>query len=67
MRDCPRCAARTALAFLLIRIGSWTSARWDQHVRHEYGDEVADLLINMLEKAHIPVSEFAHSSRDTDR
>lgn len=58
-RPCPGCAARTALAFLLVRIGSWTSARWDQHVRDEYGDEVAERLIRLLDEAFVPVAKYA--------
>ena len=58
-RPCARCAARTALAFLLVRIGSWTSVRWDRHVRDEYGDEVADELAVVLREARIPVDELA--------
>lgn len=48
MHPCSPCAARTALAWLLTRIGSWTHARWDQHVRHEFGDEIADALVHSL-------------------
>lgn len=40
----------TALAFLLTRIGSWTDARWDQHLRHEFGDELANVMIAALKK-----------------
>ena len=37
-----------ALARLLIRIGSWTSARFDQHIRHELADERADAVLAWL-------------------
>lgn len=37
-----------ALCFLLIRIGSWTNARFDQHLRHEFGDEFADDVMAWL-------------------
>jgi hypothetical protein len=37
-----------ALGFLLTRIGSWTSARWDQHLRHEVGDAIADKAIEAI-------------------
>jgi hypothetical protein len=39
---------RHMLDFLLTRIGSWTNARWDQHLRDEYGDEKTDLFIAWL-------------------
>jgi hypothetical protein len=39
---------RTALSELLTRIGSWTSARWDQHLRYEVGDVDADAIIRWL-------------------
>lgn len=39
-----------ALAFLLTRIGSWTDARWDQHLRHEFGDEFAGPVIIALKR-----------------
>lgn len=40
----------TALAFLLTRIGSWTNARWDQHLRYEFGDTLANQMIAALKK-----------------
>lgn len=52
---CSECSAATALAWLLIRIGSWTSARWDQHVSDEFGDEVTDALRRALRK--VPIAE----------
>lgn len=60
-RACPRCSARTALAMLLVRIGSHGEARWDQHVRDVYGDEVADELAALLKDARIPVAEYANA------
>lgn len=39
---------RMALEKLLNQIGSWTSSRFDQHVRHEFGDETAEDLIAWL-------------------
>lgn len=63
---CHKCGARTALAFLLVRIGSWTSARWDQHVRTEFGDDIADALIKMLDSAEIPIEKFARSRARLD-
>lgn len=44
------CTVEAALAFLLTRIGSWTDARWDQHLRHEFGDEAAGRMIAALKK-----------------
>jgi hypothetical protein len=66
-RPCPSCAARTALAWLLVRIGSWTDARWDQHVRHEFGDEVADVLQVFLAEVNVPVEEVAAQRLDSAR
>lgn len=40
--------AAEALRFLLTRIGSWTNARWDQHLRHEFGDDRAGRMITAL-------------------
>lgn len=36
------------LAFLLTRIGSWTNARFDQHLRDELGDEATDEVMAWL-------------------
>lgn len=41
--------AAEALRFLLTRIGSWTNARWDQHLRYEFGDERAERMIAALD------------------
>jgi hypothetical protein len=35
---------------VLTRVGSWTDARWDQHLRHEFGDELANQMIAALKK-----------------
>lgn len=43
--------ATEALRFLLDRIGSWTNARWDQHLRHEFGDDRATKMIAALTEA----------------
>lgn len=59
--ECTSCATKTALAFLLTRIGSWSNARWDQHVRYEYGDDVANAMVRMLAAADIPLDAFAAS------
>ncbi len=37
-----------AVTWLLTRIGSWTNARWDQHLRFEFGDEIAGPVIEQL-------------------
>lgn len=42
------------LDWLLTRIGSWTNARWDQHLRHEFGDESTDRLIAWLGYEKVP-------------
>jgi hypothetical protein len=47
------------LCFLLTRIGSWTSARWDQHARYEKGDEAADMLIAWLKSHGIDPAEWS--------
>lgn len=39
---------REGLATVLTRIGSWTNARWDQHLRFEVGDEDADAIVAWL-------------------
>lgn len=39
---------RDAIMHLFLRIGSWTNNRWDQHLRHEYGDEKTDKIISWL-------------------
>lgn len=36
------------LEFLLTRIGSWSNARWDQHLRERLGDEHAESIIRWL-------------------
>lgn len=53
----PSVTARMAVAFLLTRIGSWTNARWDQHLRHEIGDAAADEAIRWIEQT-FKVKEF---------
>lgn len=39
------------LQLLLERFGSVTNARWDQHVRYMFGDEVAEEIIRAVMKA----------------
>lgn len=36
------------LEWLLTRVGSWTSARFDQHARHEFGDEATNRFLAWL-------------------
>jgi hypothetical protein len=56
--DCggPPPEVRRALDLLLVRIGSWTHSRWDQHLRYEFGDEFANKVINWL-TAHADIPE----------
>lgn len=42
---------RKMLALLLLRIGSWTNARYDQHLRFEFGDENAEKFLRWLKSA----------------
>ena len=39
---------RDAIIHLFLSIGSWTNSRWDQHLRHEFGDEKTDSIISWL-------------------
>lgn len=39
---------RDMLQWVLDRIASWTTARWDQHLRYEYGDEKVNRLLVAL-------------------
>lgn len=47
-RVAPPASVRHSLVFLLTRIGSWTNARWDQHLRSRYGDEATNEVIAWL-------------------
>lgn len=40
--------ASEGLQYPLTLIGSWTAARWDQWLRHMYGDEKAQRMIDTL-------------------
>lgn len=40
--------AQEALLWLLMRVGSWTNARWDAHIRHEFGDAIADEVMEAV-------------------
>ena len=57
-------AMAEALQFLLPRIGSWTNARWDQHLRYEFGDERAGPMITALTAfgSTAPAGDAAQSS-----
>jgi hypothetical protein len=59
---CIGCGERTALAFLLTRIGSWTNARWDQHVRYEFGDDIADALFGTLAQLGVPLEKLKRAT-----
>lgn len=39
---------RLGMSLLLLRIASWTNARFDQHLRDEIGDEDADAVLRAL-------------------
>ena len=41
---------RSALRSFLAQIGSWTSARFDQHLRYNVGDDDADAIIKVLSR-----------------
>lgn len=45
---------RLAVGYLLTRIGSWTSSRFDQHLRHDVGDRDADAILVWLSAQGIP-------------
>lgn len=36
---------KRALEDLLVKIGSWTPARWDQHLRYDVGDADTDAIV----------------------
>jgi hypothetical protein len=62
--DAPSPTVRLAVAFLLTRIGSWTNARWDQHLRHEIGDAAADAAIRWIAET-FRVKEFGELPAST--
>src|SRR5262245_30330064 len=39
-----------AIRYLLVRIASWTSSRWDQHLRYEFGDEEGGSMIAHIKR-----------------
>jgi hypothetical protein len=46
---CPR-APEKALAWLLERIGSWSNARFDQHLRYNFGDQATEDFLTWLDR-----------------
>ena len=56
---------RKMLGFLLGRIASWTSARWDQHVRYEIGDGRAEDVFRWLaERCGVEPPPMSAASRE---
>ncbi len=51
---------RSAFARMLCFIGSWTNARYDQHLRYDVGDEDADAIINWLHAEGINPEEVGN-------
>jgi hypothetical protein len=47
-------ALSRALLFLLPRIGINSGGSWDQHLRYEFGDAEADLMVEALRQATTP-------------
>lgn len=47
--ECPRRPERL-LAWMLVRVGSLTHARFDQHLRHEFGDQATNDLLEWLKR-----------------
>lgn len=64
-------AVEQGLNFLLTRIGSWTNARWDQHLRERMGDEHAETVIRWLAergiRPHIPERAWRPSLAGVDQ
>lgn len=50
LRVCPSRHIRDAIVFLLVRIGSWTNSRFDQQLRHEFGDEITNETMQWLKE-----------------
>jgi len=48
---------------ILLRIASWTNARFDQHLRHEISDEDADAVLRFLGKLCVLPPECDPSGR----
>lgn len=64
-------AVAQGLVFLLTRIGSWTNARWDQHLRERLGDEHAETVIRWLAehdiRPHIPEGTSGRALQESIR
>jgi hypothetical protein len=57
-------AVSRGLTFLLTRTGSWTSARWDQHLRDHLGDAPTEEVIRWLaERGILPYIAEGSSGR----
>lgn len=54
---------KRSFARLLVRIGSWSGARWDQHLRYDSGDEDADAIIAWARAALAPELEEEEGGR----
>lgn len=52
---------KAAVLTMLQRIGSWTAARWDQHLRYDVGDEDTDVI---LKWAHEQLGPGSPSGND---
>ncbi len=60
-------APQKALEWLLNRVGSWTSARFDQHARNEFGDEATDRLLSWLHERGVKCAAEAKLEADRKR
>jgi len=60
-------SAHEAMHWLFTRIGSWTHARWDQHLRNEVGDVSADRIIEALGYELRPAGEAPELRRESDQ
>lgn len=56
-------AQREAARKVLLRIGSWTHARFDQHLRDEISDEDADAILRAFESLGVLPKECDPSGR----
>jgi hypothetical protein len=52
---------REAICRILNRVGSWTTARFDQHLRYDVGDEDANEILSFLDReAHVELDRDKH-------
>jgi hypothetical protein len=52
---------REAICRILNRVGSWTTARFDQHLRWDLGDEDTNEILSFLDReAHIEFDRDLH-------